>query len=206
MIDPEKADSYPPVYAELLKNLDPETMKNYKAADHTLTALSGESSWNQAVAGYMRGEYSMKNPKQFQMMETEALTDWVISSYMREKIADYGKAAAIPQAADMAEIANMDSWQHRLLGRHVGEAVKNKKLSMAEQMTAASAPGESRQWVAGILSEMHEVRMEKDRGALARVKVDLSEMERAGRPEKKKPLSEAAKTHSVPKKERTLKP
>ena len=125
---------------------------------------------------------------------------------MREKIAEYGKAAEIPEAADMAEVSNMDSWQHGLLERYVKEGLKNKTLTMSEQMTEVSAPKQTRQWISEILSEMNELRKEKGKEDLARVKIDFSEMEKAGRIEKKKPLTETAaekeKTHSEPKKGR----
>ena len=77
---------------------------------------------------------------------------------------------------------------------------------MSEQMTEVSAPKQTRQWISEILSEMNELRKEKGKEDLARVKIDFSEMEKAGRIEKKKPLTETTaekeKTHSEPKKGR----
>ena len=206
-LKPEKADSYPPVYDELLKSVDPDTMKRYTAAARTLSALSCESSWKKGVEAYLSCDHGQDDPGKLHMMETEALTGWIISSYMREKIAKYGKAAEIPEAADMAEVSNMDSWQHGLLERYVREGLKNKTLTMSEQMTEVSAPKQTRQWISEILSEMNELRKEKGKEDLARVKVAFSEMEKAGRIEKKKPLTETAaekeKTHSEPKKGRS---
>ena len=98
-LDPNKIDQYPPIYAVLAGNVPQDVVQKYAAANALTRAMNAEEKWAQRIGdmrnGTLDADYAI-----------DAVSYRLVAEHIRDQIADYGKASAVPNAREILELSS----------------------------------------------------------------------------------------------------
>jgi len=158
-LSPEKADQYPPLYAELAGMVSPDLMSAYSAANTVTRAMNAERKWNESVTLYAKGQ--MDQDKYY-----DAIASRLVSDHIRGQIADHNTLAEISNPQELADLAFSSYTSY--IAERVKKAVEagEQDLSVGHLMKGSVSSSLTSQLIAE--SKMARVMKEEGKDAMWR--------------------------------------